>query len=283
MNPELRLLSPADTPALRSFLDAHAAPALFLRSNLAQSGIVDGNTPYHGRYAGAIRGGQVIGVAAHYWNGILILQASSHASELTRLATKGRSVTGICGPLTNIQAAKLVFPARAPVVDSTEDLFQLKLNKLRTPAPLVNGQLKCRRAEPKDIPLLSRWRLEFDIVLNGADESSAARRHAREAVTQWVSEGVQFVLWRDDQPVAGCCFGAKLADMVMVNNVWTPPDLRGCGYARAVVAGALRHAAAEGVQHAVIFTGVDNDAARQAYLGLGFTRIGDYGIVHYPR
>src|SRR3546814_5637873 len=67
--------------------------------------------------------------------------------------------------------------------------------------------------------------------------------------------------------------------MVQIGNVWTPPELRGRGYARAVVAGALQYARRRGVADAILFTGDDNHAAQQAYVALGFTRIGDYAIL----
>ena len=72
---------------------------------------------------------------------------------------------------------------------------------------------------------------------------------------------------------------ARLPDAVQIGNVWTPTALRGRGYARAVVAGALRCARDEGATEAVLFTATDNNAARKAYLATGFTRIGDYAIV----
>ena len=98
-------------------------------------------------------------------------------------------------------------------------------------------------------------------------------------MTQWVESQSQFILTDAGQPVAGCCFNARLPDMVQIGNVWTPAALRGRRYARSVVAGALRYARAEGAREAVLFTATDNNAARKAYLATGFTRIGDYAIV----
>ena len=72
---------------------------------------------------------------------------------------------------------------------------------------------------------------------------------------------------------------ARIPETVQIGAVWTPPELRGRGYARAVVAGALRTAASEGARRAVLFTGESNTPARQTYQGLGFRRVGDYGIV----
>ena len=78
-------------------------------------------------------------------------------------------------------------------------------------------------------------------------------------------------------PVAYSAFNARLPEIVQVGGVWTPPDRRGRGYARAVVAGSLLEARAEGVRRAVLFT--SNPMARRAYEALGFRKIGEYGLV----
>lgn len=66
-----------------------------------------------------------------------------------------------------------------------------------------------------------------------------------------------------------------------VGGVWTPPALRGRGYARAVVAASLLIAREQGVTRAIVFTGEDNIPAQRAYVTLGFRRVGDYGIIGF--
>ena len=61
--------------------------------------------------------------------------------------------------------------------------------------------------------------------------------------------------------------------------MWTPPQLRGRGYARGVVGASLRDARAAGATRAILFTGDDNHAAQKAYRSLGFEVVGEYGLV----
>jgi predicted GNAT family acetyltransferase len=61
--------------------------------------------------------------------------------------------------------------------------------------------------------------------------------------------------------------------------VWTPPALRGRGYGRAVVAGALAIARHGGVTGAILATGRHNSAAQAAYRAIGFERVGDYATL----
>jgi predicted GNAT family acetyltransferase len=74
-------------------------------------------------------------------------------------------------------------------------------------------------------------------------------------------------------------FNGRLPDAVQIGGVFTPPDLRARGFARAVVAGALLAARAEGVTRSILFTGRDNAFARRAYQSLGYGIVGNYGIV----
>lgn len=279
--PDIRLLTPADRPALERFLADHAPQAMFLRANLARSGLDDGDRPYRGRYAAAFDGEAITGVAAHYWNGMLILLAPQHAARLALVAAGGRRLTGLLGPQADIAAARAALDVDSGElrVDDRENLFGLTLARMSVPALLRDGRAACRLAVKSDLPLLTDWRLDFDIERNGATRSPRSLQAAQDAAAHWIEEQGQYILEVGGKPVAGCCFNARLPDMVQIGNVWTPPQLRGSGYGRAVIAGALQHAATAGVRQAILFTGEDNAPAQRAYLGLGFTRIGDYAIV----
>jgi predicted GNAT family acetyltransferase len=87
------------------------------------------------------------------------------------------------------------------------------------------------------------------------------------------------VLVQDETPVAYSVFNATLPDIVQIGGVWTPPESRGRGYARSVVAGSLLAAHQQEVRRAVLFANPANAAARAAYLSIGFEIVGDYGLV----
>jgi predicted GNAT family acetyltransferase len=74
---------------------------------------------------------------------------------------------------------------------------------------------------------------------------------------------------------------AMAEDRACVGGVWTPPELRGQGFARAVVAGQLMILAREGVRRGVLFTGEDNITAQRAYRALGFAELGPWGTTFY--
>ena len=91
--------------------------------------------------------------------------------------------------------------------------------------------------------------------------------------------GTDWLLLAGAAPVSYSVFNAMLPDIVQIGGVWTPPEFRGRGYARSVVAGSLLAARKQGVERAVLFADPANEAARRAYLFLGFRIVGDYGLV----
>src|SRR6185295_7060438 len=105
---------------------------------------------------------------------------------------------------------------------------------------------------------LIAWRAGFYVELNGRTDSPALRASSREEIESGYAEGVTWVLEVEGAVVAMQQFNAALPDAVQVGGVWTPPDLRNRGYARAVVAGSLLAARAAGARRGVLFTGEEN-------------------------
>jgi predicted GNAT family acetyltransferase len=68
-----------------------------------------------------------------------------------------------------------------------------------------------------------------------------------------------------------------LPDIVQLGGIYTPPRLRGRGYARAAVAASLLEARRRGAERAVLFTATPN--AERCYAAVGFRRVGDYALV----
>jgi len=279
---DLRLLTPADQPVLEAFLASHTAETMILCANLARSGIAEGHTPYHGRYAAAFEGGAIVGVAALYWNGMLALYAPRHATALAALFAGTPGPAGVIGPWQQALDAQdaLDRPTARLKLRSRETLMGLQIDRLQLPEPMLTNQaLTCRLARADDLPLLRQWRHNFACESLGATPSQDLNATVEADVARWVAEQSQFILLDGDRPVSGCCFNARVPDAVQIGNVWTPPDWRSRGYARSVVAGALDHARREGVSQAILFTPEDNKAAQTAYAAVGFTPIGDYAIL----
>jgi RimJ/RimL family protein N-acetyltransferase len=278
------LLRSGDETPLEAFLavPGRAETSMFLRSNSRAGGLVDRGKRYQATYAAIWEDDAIVAVAAHCWNGMLLVQspALGHVGVVAHAAVEqsGREVTGLSGPWPQVVAARaaLDLAARPASMDSREDLFSLELGDLVVPSALTDRACLCRRLEPKDVEQCVAWRIAFRIEALGEAPGEKLETTSRETILGWPS---QWVLTVDDALVAYSAFNASLPDMVQIGGVYTPPALRGRGYAQAVVAGSLLTARAEGVGRAILFTQASNAAARTAYQKLGFQIIGDYGLV----
>jgi RimJ/RimL family protein N-acetyltransferase len=236
-------------------------------------------------YVAALEGGRIAGVAAHCWNGMVLVQAleRSHAAAAAREAVRrsGRTVTGFSGPWDQVVAAReaLGLGAAPTTKDSRDELYALDLARLVVPPQLASGALRCRHPAESDLELLVAWRVRFAVEALGAADGPELHQASGDDVRLQHQRGTDWLLFAGAAPVSYAVFNAMLPDIVQVGGVWTPPEFRGRGYARAVVAGSLLAARKQGVQRAVLFADPANDAARRAYLFLGFRVVGDYGLV----
>jgi RimJ/RimL family protein N-acetyltransferase len=279
----LKTLHPGDEAALEAFLAQHADTSMFLRSNARAAGLADRGAPLQGTYVAALEAGHIVGVAAHCWNGIVLVQAPAHAAALARAAVRRsrRPVSGFSGPWPQVVAARAALGrGTAPTTKSSrEELYALDLAALRLPPGLVAGDVRCRHPAADDLELLVDWRVQYAIAALQASDGPELRATSRSEVRLLHARGADWVVVREHAPVAYAAFNAMLPEIVQVGGVWVPPPLRGRGYGRAVVGGALLAARKQNVQRAVLFADPLNVPARTAYLALGFQIVGDYGLV----
>lgn len=276
------MLTTDDVPALERFFARHPYTTLLLESNFREAGLADEGRPYQGAWAAAFDGDEIEAVAAHFWNGRLVLECPARLAAVARLAVarSGRPLTGILGPRAQVTAARTALGAgeRAPSVDGDEDLFTLPLSRMCVPDALATGRVCCRVPRDDELALLTRWRVDYAIESLGANDGAELRASVAEEIEIRHLGALHWLLEADGEPVATSAFIARTPRCVQVGGVWTPRALRGRGHARCVVAGSLLAARDAGVRDAVLFTGRDNAPARAAYRALGFEPVGDYGM-----
>jgi GNAT superfamily N-acetyltransferase len=111
----------------------------------------------------------------------------------------------------------------------------------------------------------------------GTDSEDARARSAGFLDAQLAKGDVRVAVRRDGVLVSLSAFNASLPDIVQLGGIYTPPELRGRGYAKVAVAASLLAAREKGASRAILFT--SNPSAVRTYEALGFCRIGDYGLV----
>lgn len=284
MTSEIRLLGAADRDALERFLEREADTTMFLRSNLAAAGLEYDGSTYSAQYVAAWRGGDIVGVAAHCWNGNLVLHAPGRVADVVQEAvrTSARRVAALLGPWAQLVEARAALDlGDAPTaMESRDILFALDLGGLKMPALLAHPDslFVCRPGTADDLEILTEYRVAYSKEVLGARDSPDLAARCREEIMRFIGRGA-WLLCERERPVACSFFNARTPDCVQVGGVYTPPELRGRGFGRAVVAGSLAAVRSEGVRRSILFTGEDNHAAQAAYRALGYESIGDYGLM----
>lgn len=282
--PTYRELASSDRGLLEDFLVPRLESSMILLSNSRSAGLLDHGERHQGSYAGAFDHGVLVGVVAHYWNCNCIIQApSAYVAKLCSLAMRasGRPLSGMLGPAEQVRAglSGLGLGSAGLRLDSVEGLFQLPLAALVVPAALTERRVLARVARPDELPLLTRWRVEYCVESLNAADTPELHEASREAELRRIVDGMVWVVEEHGRAVATSGFNAATREAVQIGGVYTPPELRGRGYARAVVAQSLLDARARGIARSILFTGDDNLPAQAAYRSLGYERIGDYRIV----
>jgi len=273
---------------------------MFLASNLSRGGFEDAGLSFQGIYIGCFQDGVLAGVVCHAGNGMLLVQADAAVDHLAREALRisQRPISGISGPPPpQVRAARRTLDLADGAVsyDAVEILFALDLAALREPAALVASETRCRRSAAGDLPLLRHWMTAYRHTIHGTPVTADLLASSDAYIRDLQAQGHHWLLELAGQPVAMASFNATLPrrrtdiggpdlrrpgfGRVQIGGVWTPPERRGHGYARTVIAGALASARDLDMDRAVLFTNPHNLPAQHAYRALGFEEVGEYGIV----
>lgn len=144
-----------------------------------------------------------------------------------------------------------------------------RLERVRPPAG-VAGQV--RRAGVEDIALLAEWLEGF--YQDAHIEGDAAQ--ARRAAERWVTSPVRAMyLWEDGRPVSMAGTTGPTPRGMRIGAVYTPPELRGRGYASAVTAAASQAVLAGGRAFTFLYTDLDNPTSNHIYQQIGYEPVCD--------
>ncbi|MFH9575334.1 GNAT family N-acetyltransferase [Streptomyces sp. NPDC017454] len=145
-----------------------------------------------------------------------------------------------------------------------------RLEKLTPPHPRPRG--RGRIAGEQDHDHLMRWCRELAADLGETVTIDAASwpgtRFAEKRYTFWETP--------EGTPVSMAGVNPMVAGMVRLDPVYTPPHLRGRGYAAAVTAEVSRAALDAGATEVVLYTNAANPTSNALYRRLGYRRITDW-------
>ena len=265
---------PDDWPEIEAFLKPRAEYAMFPLNNARFYG-VDGDDPYSLRVwiARDARGG-ISDVLSMTKKGMIMPYLPSGDFGAAAKAISGRSAEGIIGPQGHARGLKQALGlAQVPVtLDDDDPHFSLDLDDLVIPV----GEGELVALDAADPETMIRWRIDYSIEAVQLPPNRA-EEDGRRAYHSYIERDSHRVLMVDGRPVATTGINARLPQIVQVGGVYTPPPLRGRGYARRAVALHLAEARAAGATRATLFAG--SEMATRAYQAIGFRRIGDWSII----
>ncbi len=151
------------------------------------------------------------------------------------------------------------------------DLMALRAFELRTVTPLPPPPGHLRPATAADADLVLAWYEAFhDEAV--PDEAAPRLTHVERAIT----EGSVY-LWEDGgRPVSLASKGRRTAHGTSVGPVYTPPALRGRGYASACVAALSQQILDEGKRFCTLFTDLANPTSNHIYQQIGYRPVCDF-------
>lgn len=178
---------------------------------------------------------------------------------------------GVNGPTAVADRFTLRYASATGVDARPGKAFRMfRLDQVETPTPLPAGRV--REATPADRDLLVEWADAFAREAlpddpPGDPAGPVDRRLARGGLL-WVWEA-------GGEPVSTAYLTVPAAGVTRVSGVYTPPRLRGRGYASACVALMSQHALDAGALACMLYTDLANPTSNKIYQAIGYRPVAD--------
>jgi predicted GNAT family acetyltransferase len=146
-----------------------------------------------------------------------------------------------------------------------------ELEEVIEPRPIEGG---LRRIGLEDRELATDWLMAF-----GAEVGLPGTREGAERAADALIAEERGYLWEDGHPVSMAAWAGPTPEGVRIYAVYTPPELRGKGYASACVAGLSRLLLDSGKRACFLFTDLANPISNTIYRKIGYRPVCD--VDHY--
>ena len=140
-----------------------------------------------------------------------------------------------------------------------------RLDRVTAPAK-VRGHL--RRCEEADRAIAAEWIPAFNRDVGEHDVPADPDRFIGKP-----NEGLFF--WIDERPVSMAGFSGPTPNGIRIGRVYTPPELRGRGYASACVAALSQHLLDSGRKFCFLYTDLANPTSNRIYQVIGYRPVCD--------
>jgi predicted GNAT family acetyltransferase len=139
-----------------------------------------------------------------------------------------------------------------------------------------------RPARHNDRDLLIEWLRAFQVEALPADSPHGDLGDIVDR--RLASETAGFELWEDgSKPVSLCGYGGRTPHGIRIGPVYTPPELRGRGYASALVANITKQLLDGGRDYCFLYTDLANPTSNRIYMNVGYERVCDSAEFAFAR
>lgn len=135
---------------------------------------------------------------------------------------------------------------------------------------------EARAAKPADFDLIARWMIEF--AAEALPDEPRDERRMRQTITRRLSGETPGGLWiwqRDGEAVSLSGHGSPTGRGIRIGPVYTPPPLRGNGYASALVAAESEWLLNNGFEFCFLYTDLANPTSNRIYERIGYRQIAE--------
>ena len=259
----------ADRAGIEAFLEPQAEFAMFPLNNLRSHGMAGGH-PHAVTMWLTRRDEQITDVLTRTESGMVMPFLPSGDYAAAALVLRGAEVAGIVGVKEWSRGLEGALALKGPrSLDHDEPHFLLECDTLRVP----DGPGRIVPLAEAPVQLIKDWMLDYQLVTLGTP-AGRANQYVEDSYARYVAAASHVALIEGDIPLAMTGFNAQIPGMVQVGGVYTPPPLRGRGFARRALA---LHLAASGACRATLFSA--SDMAARAYRAIGFRQIGDWTLM----
>ena len=216
----------------------------------------------------------------------LVLARPSSADALDalvdRLLQEGQDLPGVTAAIPEIEE---FVGAWTSARDVDAALAQRQgIYEIRELLPTPSAAGAPRPATPADRELVVAWMVAFGE--EALPDPPEAERQARLVESRLdATEQAGLWLWEDGgRPVSMSGYGSETPNGIRIGPVYTPPDLRGRGYATSLVAAQTGWLLDAGRTFAFLYTDLDNPTSNALYRRIGYRMVAESADVRFdPR
>jgi hypothetical protein len=223
--------------------------------------------------------GRVVAVTMRTPPHNLILSEVDDEAALEPLLESARSefgsLPGVVGPKQPVAKFARAWQAETGAQAKLE-IAQRAFRVEHVEAPTgVPGRM--REYEPRDREVAVRW---MDAFVAEALPDDAPNPESSEDLVDRRHEDPEagLVLWDDDGAVSIAGFGGRTPNGIRIGPVYTPPKLRGRGYASALTAAVTQQLLDGGLRFCFLFTDLANPTSNSIYQRIGYEPVSDIDL-----